>query len=407
MDVQTPIPAVVRYADRFHTVLGGGRHHVASPLGAWLVLALAGEATSGEARTDLEGALGCDVATAAAAATALLTRPHPLVGAAAAFWVRPYAVTDALRHWRDSLPEQVETGDIPSQQAGDAWARRHSLGLIDRFPLALTPEVLWVLASALATRVSWRFPFTLAPAADLGADSPWSTALTQVLRTPYHDPGFSPGHRQFIAATHRAGEVAVHIAAAVGDLEVVSVAAAADVAPDDVLAAAHHLATSATAATGGDVPGHRSLFDLPLGDGPAWTIREVPSLPGAPRERCAAVLPAWSATSNHDLMGDADRALGFAAAGAGLAGRRRTGSHDIAAFQSAVARYSRTGFEAAAVTALARSLAYIPAPSGPSRVAELRFARPYAVVAVATGAGSPWSGLPLFSAWITEPEDAS
>jgi hypothetical protein len=43
-----------------------------------------------------------------------------------------------------------------------------------------------------------------------------------------------------------------------------------------------------------------------------------------------------------------------------------------------------------------------------ARVAELRFAHPYAVVAAsATEPSSPWHGLPLFSAWITEPRDAS
>jgi hypothetical protein len=31
----------------------------------------------------------------------------------------------------------------------------------------------------------------------------------------------------------------------------------------------------------------------------------------------------------------------------------------------------------------------------------LRFAHPYAVVAVATGAGL-WGGLPVFSAWVAE-----
>jgi hypothetical protein len=53
---------------------------------------------------------------------------------------------------------------------------------------------------------------------------------------------------------------------------------------------------------------------------------------------------------------------------------------------------------------------------GVRRTAELRFGQPYAVVAVTTGpdhnAGRrtatprPWRGLPVFSAWITQPEDA-
>jgi hypothetical protein len=42
------------------------------------------------------------------------------------------------------------------------------------------------------------------------------------------------------------------------------------------------------------------------------------------------------------------------------------------------------------------------------REAELRFAHPYAVVAVAErGADSPWHGVPVFSAWVTEPDDVA
>ena len=44
---------------------------------------------------------------------------------------------------------------------------------------------------------------------------------------------------------------------------------------------------------------------------------------------------------------------------------------------------------------------------GQRRVAELRFGHPYAVVAVTSdAAGGPWQGVPVFSAWITEPVDA-
>jgi hypothetical protein len=48
-----------------------------------------------------------------------------------------------------------------------------------------------------------------------------------------------------------------------------------------------------------------------------------------------------------------------------------------------------------------------------ARDAELRFAHPYAVVAVAgqtSGTGNatkpgPWHGVPVFSAWVSEPDD--
>jgi hypothetical protein len=221
MSTVAPVAGVLRYAERCHEA-AGDEHHVASPLGAWLVLALAGEATSGEVREELADALGCDVATAAATAATLLDHPHPLVAAAAAAWRRPGIVTDALTRWLGALPDSVDSGDIPSQPAADSWARERSLGLIDRFPLVLTPEVVVVLASALATRVSWHPPYALAPAADLGGRSAWAGKLTRVLRAPEH------GHAgQYIAMTDRAGDVAVHTARARGGLSVTSVIAAA------------------------------------------------------------------------------------------------------------------------------------------------------------------------------------
>jgi hypothetical protein len=55
---------VSQYARRLHTAIGGG-HHVASPLGAWLLLALAAPASSGEDRGTLAEVLGCDAGQAA------------------------------------------------------------------------------------------------------------------------------------------------------------------------------------------------------------------------------------------------------------------------------------------------------------------------------------------------------
>jgi hypothetical protein len=75
------------------------------------------------------------------------------------------------------------------------------------------------------------------------------------------------------------------------------------------------------------------------------------------------------------------------------------------AMQAAMARYSRTGFEAAAVTGMVASMAaHLPARH---RHAELRFGHPYAVVALVEDSGSPWHGLPVFSAWVTEPDNAT
>ncbi|MFD2767043.1 hypothetical protein [Micromonospora eburnea] len=390
---------LAQYAERLHRAAGDA-HHVASPLGAWLLLALAGPAATGDTRTRLTEALGTDVDSAAVAAHALLAAPHPLVAAATALWERePFA---GLAGWRATLPERTQTGPLPDQAALDTWAREHTDGLIDRFPITVAPDLLLILASALATRVSWAEPFEVAAADRLGPGSAWAGRLERVLRTPGH------GHRCWIASTARAGDVAVHAAPArpaAGDGEagllVVSVAAAADVPAADVLAAAQQVAADAATAPDGIGPRQRSLSDLPLGDTPLWTLREETVRAFTPEQRVSAVLPCWSAESRHDLT---PAGFGFDDAARALGTLLGSAAPRFGAVQSAVARYGRYGFEAAAVTAFAM-VTGLP-PERTVRVAELRFGHPYAVVAVATdSAGGPWHGLPVYSAWVAQPQE--
>lgn len=383
------MPEVVSdYAGRF-TALAGGRHAVGSPLGVWLLLALVAPAATGERAAEIVGALGVDADTARRAALELLDHPHPAVSAAVAAWMRDGL--DGLDAWRTSLPDVVDIGPIPSPQQADAWAHERTLGLIEKFPLDVS-DALVVLASALATRVTWRTPFDVAEAAELRG--PWSSAVTTVLSTPG-----GPGHRVAVVDTARAGRVAVHRASA-DHLDVVSVIAEPDVAPAEVLAAAHGIAVAWSMP--GPLQGRLSLFDLPLGDHPLWTITEVGSDRGG--ERAGALLPAWHAGSEHKLLQQPGLAVGPAL---------RT-LQELAqvngpnqAVQSAVARYGRRGFEAAAVTGMAvAASAALPRP-GPFRTATVRFGHPYAVVATAQGRdrNDPWYGLPVFAAWVAEPDE--
>ena len=407
-DRATLTASLASYARRLQAVIGD-RHHVASPLGAWLLLALCGPATEGAARAALADVLGCDVEVAARLAGGLLSNPHPLVASAAAVWTRGGApLRDGFRAWRSGLPAAVQTGALPGPAELDTWARDHTFGLVERFPLPIGPAVHLVLATALATRVSWEVPFALAPAGDLGASSPWAGRLSQVLRTPRPGRDGSAAHRQFIAVTPEAGDVAVHLARAQGGLLVASVAAAADVAPAEVLAAAQRIGGDWAA---GAAVQRRPLAELPLGEAPLWLIREEPAADGT-EDAFTAVLPAWSARSQFPLT---DPSLGFGPAVGALAGG------DWAGVQAAMARYSRIGFEAAAVTAVLAMSAVRAPRQGSRRAAELRFGHPYAVVAVAVderagssgepprprGARDAWDGVPVFSAWVTDPEEAT
>ncbi len=362
---------------------------MASPLGCWLLLGLAAPASTGKDRETLADVLGCEVDEAATAAAALLATPHPLVASAAAVWTAARAPLDEkFERWRAALPAGVTTGPLPDQAGLDDWAREHTFGLIDHFPITRTPDEFLVLATALATKVSWQVPFSLAPAQSLGDRSQWSARLHRVLRTP--DGTDRTAHDSFIAVTPQAGDVAVHVARARGGLSVASVIAGPEVPAGQVLAAAHQIGYAHAVGSRLQL---REVASLPLGDSPLWAVREQRS-PGP--DTCTAVLPAWSARSEHNLT---DPALGFGAAKNALA----RASDPWQARQSVMARYSRTGFEAAAVTGVAAFL--VARPAGKRRVAELRFGHPYAAVAVTSADSGPWRGLPVFSAWVAEPED--
>jgi hypothetical protein len=86
---------------------------------------------------------------------------------------------------------------------------------------------------------------------------------------------------------------------------------------------------------------------------PLWEITEQQvqtTSPDGREERCTAVLSAWSAHSEHDLS--RYPGLGFGAAAAALAALAGQDPFVYGAEQAAVARYSRTGFEAGAITGM-------------------------------------------------------
>jgi hypothetical protein len=381
------LPALIAgYAARMHRAASG--HHILSPLGAWLLLALVGAGAQGRQREEIEAVLGIDVDSAAGHARSLLADPHPAVSAATALWHRPAVKTPGLLDWLRSLPPSTESGDIPDQAIVDAWADRTTEGLIPSFPVEITPDTVLLLATALATRFSWYRPFDLADAAEL--DHAWGPQVHQVLRSVVT-------HRAFVADAGAAGRVGVHVAGSENGLDVVSVVADPSVPAASVIAAAYEIAIR-------DEHG-LSLYDLPLGAGHSWNITEHEATPSSKDERRHALLPAWHAETRLDLMRAHE--LGFGVAAGALMALLPPGSYDAAAIQSAVASYTREGFEAAAITALAVAMSLRAPRTGMIRDLELRFARPYAVVATARGAEQhPWRGLPVFSGWVERADNA-
>jgi hypothetical protein len=384
--------AVARYASRFHRVLGG-QHGVASPFGAWLLLALIAPAADRRGRRRIADILGCDVDEAFAAASRMLHAPHAELVLGAAVWHDPQFETEPLLDVLRRLAGHADAGPIPSQAAADAWAHERTVGLIDRFPLEIEggDPVVLLLATAIAARVSWELPFLVAaPGAAVLSAAPGFDDLP-LLRDP-------AGAAWSGFVDSEAGLLAAYSARSTDGLWVTSGVGAPDADPAAVLDATQRVACAVAAH---QPPRTLGLFDLDVGDGAAWRITEqVQTYTGSP-ERYEFLLPAWEATSDHELMA-AD--LGFVDAGAVLidllAPPTPPNRYDVEARQSAMARYTREGFEAAAVTAIGVQVTGAPrSEKGPVRTARVEFTRPHAVVA-ATEGSADWDGLPVFSAWV-------
>lgn len=382
---------------------------VCSALGVWLLLAACAAEADGEDRRALEDALGCNSTGALELLSAVIASPPPALKAAIALWVSVADATEPLAAWARTLPHQVESGYMPTKKEADAWVKRNTLGLISSFPLEIDGLTRIVLASVLATKVSWEAPFDVAHASDhLGSASPWRGAVSRLLWDR------SPQAATMIARTSAAGVVAAHAAVAAEDLTVLSVSAAPDVAREAVLDAAHELGALVSGRT--SAAARVSLYDLTLGPGHSWEIEEhrVPSRrPDERLERIAdAVLPAWRNEGSLELL----QSAAFATEPALRVLRRLIGprpSDRYEARQVAVASYTRYGFEAAAVTAFSIAAAGIaPRATAVERSARLRFDHPYAVLALAGKLGSGGGvsrggsgGLPLFTAWVQTPEE--
>src|SRR5262245_28083449 len=163
---------VARYAERFNAAFADGEHAVTSPLGAWLLLALVAPAAEGDERARLEEVLGTTAEDAFARASEVLATPHPAVCLGSGPWAPREARFAA---W---LPEAFVRGGVPPQLEFDISAFRHSLGLIETFPMEIDDDTVIVLADALATDVQWEEPFEVVPSDAFRSE--WAARVARV-----------------------------------------------------------------------------------------------------------------------------------------------------------------------------------------------------------------------------------
>ncbi|MTE15023.1 serpin family protein [Nocardia aurantiaca] len=330
------IDAANRLTARWCATAGPG-DFVLSGCGAWPLLALLAATAEEPGRSELAAATGLPAADAHAGALELL---HTLaqaesVSAALGIWVRQGL--PLRREWSTSLPAGTVQA-ITDQAALDTWADRHTGGLIEKFPLPVDSMTVMVLATALAARTTWLDPFhedTMSI-----TDGPWrghaGPALTRSSSRPQDATildATDPVTRVIVCGT---GDLDVHLLLGRGT-------------PGAVL-------TAGLEALAGTVPvrGH-----LPAGTrSPGLNVKAVKDR--GQGDRLEMSLPPFEIRCLHDLIEQSalfglttvtDSARGH------FPGMSEHPLYVDQAAQDVFARFTKDGFDAAAVTAMTMNLA--------------------------------------------------
>jgi hypothetical protein len=354
-------------------------HHIVSPLGAWMLLALLAQGSGDDSRPlnpIAKQALGVTVEKSGRLLKELLSSDHPAVFSAIKAWLAPDASSDeTLRRWHQDVTDYCPVDvKVPNKEELNSWVKEKSLELIEEFPVDIDPELFkGLFATVIATDVEWEVPLKIIQDNELSKH--WDTSDFLLDNNSNHT---------FIHRDAEHGLFGVHYAKAKKGLTVYSVIAFNDTPEDITLEVAHKIGA-----------GHYtkvSLSELESND--FLKIKEFNSYDGI-RERFQSILPAWEFSGEHDLSKIPESGLNAAAGRLGEVGDIR---------QVVVADYSDKGFKAAALTyaLVGRSAAFVPATK--ALHADLQFTKPYAVVAFATdnNAESIWNNLPVFSGIVAQ-----
>ncbi|MFI9051423.1 serpin family protein [Streptomyces sp. NPDC053427] len=388
MIAATTVRAVNDLTARWARVAVGERGTALTAAGLWPLLALLAGPADGPARKELADALGTDAERAAGEGRALLDALAKADGVDAAVGLWNRRMLELRPDWLQSLPWDVHgelTGDAAADlEAMSAWVRRHTDGLIERMPVAADPGTLFVLASALLVRTTWRKPFREVPLRI--SEGPWAGREMTGLRRSGADPEQIRVHRT------PAGELTVVEVTGDNGLDVRLLLGPPEMPGGEVL-------RHGVAALGGGYP---AVSGTALGDGagPGVRVQKVTSWDGAPQTRLTC--PRFTVDAEHDLLERAGL-FGLAAATDASRGHFPGISEQPLAVSSArqtvTASFGALGFRAAAVTALAMNPGSALRPQERSRLVSADFDRPFGFLAVHRE-----SGLVLVAGWVTDPD---
>lgn len=398
MQIRDPVVASVNaLTEKWAYQCSGGT--VIAGIGVWPLLAILAASADGEARTELEAAIGVPAANGFSAAASLLQllRSSEAVRAALGTWFA--AQVPVFEEWQEAVPPGTWgqlLGNGKDKERLDAWAKHHTDGLIAALPVDLDSGTLFVWASAIAVKTRWLDPFTEIP-----AGFPFSAAAG-----PWRGrPNISTLDR----VTHDLDEILI-AESGVGLMTLVEVQGDKDIT--------FYLAMADEGAAPGAVVGEAiRILGWPVDCRLGSTLRERDVAPGLTVEVEPSYDPEpvlylstvpFRIDADHDLLQHSDL-FGLETATDTSRGHfPRISPVPLAvqqARQTAMAVFTEEGFEAAAVTVMdAVPGAVSPWAEEPDQErleVTIRFDRPFAFVAV----HQP-SRLVLVAGWVAEPEPA-
>jgi hypothetical protein len=261
---------------------------------------------------------------------------------------------------------------MPTQDAADAWTREQTGDLIKAFPLDLTPDMVCVLAAAIMTKFSWDEPLDVVPA----VANDWG--LKKMLATDY---------AHGVYETKTAGLIGVATSGShEAKVAVYSVIAEPSTPRAALVKEALQLTAQLVSLRG---PAPVSPSKLPK-KGHCWTVGKGFG--------DSAVVPAFEARAEKiditGLPGIVEAAKTFVELATPSCPPEVLPLRPQAKM-SAVAKYHKLGFEAAAVAAMGALAGGMPQKRD---TVDLNFGRPHLMIAVARE--FKWAGLPMFAAWV-------
>lgn len=356
----------------------------------WPLLALLAHGADGAGRKELEHAVGLPAADGRAAALEVvgLLREMTAVRSALGVWAADRCRLEAA--WTSGLPLGIVgrlAGDpVLDAPLLDGWVRRHTDGLIEKMPVEVDGGTLLLLAAAMSVRTRWVRPFTESgypvwSDAGVWRDRP-SYMLSRVGKVVDRVNVAQSSHGE-ITCLEILGEDGITVHLVIGEQG----------------RSAHEVLEGGLLARSGY---GRKGGQLRIGDtAPALVVERVPA--DETDDRLLIRMPRFSVDGEHNLLENPE-VFGLETVTGAIRGHFPAISLQPLAVsqagQSAAARFTAKGFEAAAVTAIAVVAGGMP-PVPPRRVKQIRVEldRPFGLVASHRA-----SGLILAVGWVAEPE---